>query len=402
VGAAYRAELPAFSDPAGEGLVPHAAPALPAGLWLKALGGGRSEVSGAPQAFEVVAVTQAGKSGRMKVTLTVDPKPQASPPAQPPQPAQPDVTLEPATAGTAYSAALPPFRSQQAVRLRAGPGLPAGLSLSDLGNCLSQLAGEPKTPGEYAFDVIAGTAGGAEGRMKVRLVVAARAAETPQTSATPQPTTPAPTTAATVGAPAVTPAAFLRGYPAAHCFAARLSQDDPAGHTLAVVGDATADFERFGAAFKQSVGAEPDLRGYVVRPSQCPAVDFLAAASSPAKGLPRVVLDSPLVGAGRPLSGTILGLGGRPLLLLVIDDDGNAFRLRPQASPGDDSATFSASFTGDPSSIGKPQMVIAVTSDQPIGAGQTIDGARSADLMPKLAATARDAEAGSVLFKFVK
>jgi hypothetical protein len=226
-------------------------------------------------------------------------------------------------------------------------------------------------------------------------------------AATPQPTPPAaaPSPAATVATletAAVTPVAFLRGYAAARCFAARLNQDDPAGRTIAVVGDEPADFERFGAAFKQAVRAEPDLRGYLVRPSQCAAVDFLATASSPAKGLPRVVLDSPLVGAGRPLSGTVLGLAGRPLLLLVIDDDGNAFRLRAQASPGGESATFSASFTGDPSSIGKPQMVIAVTSEQPIDANKTIDGARSADLMPKLAAAGHDAGAGFALFKFVQ
>ena len=443
VGAAYRAELPAFGDPTGKGLVLHAAPAPPAGLSFKALDGARSEISGEPKAagdaaFDVVAVTEAGKSARMKVALTVNPRTQAAPP----QPAQSAVRLEPAKAGAAYSAGLPPFRSQEAVTLSAGPGLPAGLALNDLGNGLSQLAGEPKAPGDYAFDVVARTAAGAEGRMNVRIEVAARPAETPraQASATPlavtpsaqasptpppltpsaqssetatlspQPTptsisspTPSPaSTVATVETPAVTPAAFLRDYPTQRCFAARLKEDDPAGRSVSVIGDEAAAFERFGAAYKQALRAEPDLRGYVVRPSQCPAVDFLAAASSPAKGLPRVVLDSPLVGAGRPLSGTILGLAGRPLLLLVIDDDGNAFRLRAQASPDGESATFTASFTGDPSSIGKPQMVIAAASDQPLGASEKIDGAPSAALMPKLTAEARGAGAGFALFKFVQ
>jgi serine/threonine-protein kinase len=433
VGAAYRAELPAFSDPAGKGLVMHAAPAPPTGLSFKALGGGRSEIAGEPKAagdaaFDVVAVTEAGKSGRMKVAMTVNPRPAppTSPQAAPPQPAQSAVRLEPATAGTAYSAGLPPFRSQEAVTLLAGPGLPEGLTLNDLGAGLSQLAGEPKTPGEYAFDVIARSASGGEGRMNVRIEIVSRPAETPSAqpsqtppAATPEPTvaapeptptvvaspTPAPaTTEAKVETPAATPAAFLRDYPAARCFAARIKGDDAAGRTVAVVGADAADFERFGAAFKQAVRAEPDLRGFVVLPSQCPAVDLLAAASASAKGLPRVVLDSPLVGAGRPLSGTILGLAGRPLLLLVIDDDGKAFRLRAQASPGGESATFSASFTGDPSSIGKPQMVVAVASDRPIGAGETIDDAPSAALMPKLAAQGRDAGAGAgfALFKFVQ
>ncbi|HXT08743.1 MAG TPA: serine/threonine-protein kinase [Roseiarcus sp.] len=523
VGAAYRAELPAFNDPTGQGLVLHAAPAPPAGLSFKALDGGRSEIAGAPKAagdavFDVVAVTQAGKSARMKVVLSVNPRPQAAPPrpqAAPPQPAQVALRLEPAVAGRAYSAGLPPFRSQESVTLAAGPGLPPGLTLNDLGNGLSQLAGAPRTSGDYAFDVIARTAGGAQGRMKVRIAVAAPPPPTvappppsatvappppsptvappppsatvallppsptvapPSPSATvalppplptvappppsptvaslpssptvaplpalpplpiaaspsptvtpppasptvappppsptvasasPSPTvaspTPAPaTTVATAETPAVTAAAFLRDYPAVRCFAARLKDGGADRGVVAVIGDETAAFERFGAAFKQTVRTEPDLRGFLVRPSQCPAVDFLAAASWPAKGLPRVVLDSPLVGAGRPLSGTILGLGGRPLLLMVIDDDGHAFRLRAQASPGGESATFSASFTGDPSSIGKPQMVIAIASEQPIDANEKIDGAPSAALMPKLAAEAHGAGAAFALFKFVQ
>jgi hypothetical protein len=412
VGVSYHAGLPAFADPGGKGLTLHATPPPPAGLAFKDLGGGRSEIAGTPTAagqaaFEVVAVNHAAKSARMKVALAVNPKPQAPSPPEPPSPAQSVVELEPATVGAAYSAGLPPFRSQAPLALRAGPGLPDGLTLNDLGHGLSQLAGAPKAAGSYAFEVIARNESGAEARMKVRLAVAppappttaeATVSQTP--TATPEPTA----TVAKVETPPMAASAFLRDYPPPPCFAARARDDDPSGKTITAIGADPAVFETFDAAFRKAVKAEPDLHGLVVRPKQCPAVDFLASAAPAAKPAPRIVLDNPLVGKNRPLSGTILGLGGRPLLLIVVDDDGAVFRLRPQSAGGGDSATFTANFSGDPSSFGKPQLVIAVASDRPLASDQSINGAPSAEFMPKLAAEGREAGAGAgvALFKFVQ
>lgn len=406
----YHAELPAFSDPSGKGIALHASPAPPNGLTFKDLGGGRSEIAGAPtvagqSAFDVVADTPSGKSARMKVAMNVVGKTAPSPPpVQTPQPPQAALDLEPATAGAAYSAGLPPFRSQEAVTLRAGPGLPDGLTLNDLGNGLSQLAGEPRTPGRFEFDVVAATAGGAEGRMKVRIAVAPTS-ETPVATQepTPTPTPPAKTTASVeTPPPAASTSAFLRNYAAEPCFAVRARDDDPSGRSITTIGADPAAFERFGAAFQQAVRARPDLHALVVQANQCPAVDFLKSASSPTRGLPHIVLERTEVGKNRPLSGTVLGLNGRQLLLMVVDDDGEVIRLPTRTAPGADSATFSASFSGDPSSFGKPQMVIAVASDEPLGASEKMAGAPSADLMPKLAAEGREAGAAAAvaLFKF--
>jgi len=407
----YRAELPSFSDPSGKGIVLHASPAPPPGLTFKDLGGGRSEIAGAPtvagqSAFDVVADTPSGKSARMKVALNVAGKTAPAPPQQPvqtPQPPQAALDLEPATAGADYSAGLPPFRSQEAVALRAGPGLPDGLTLNDLGNGLSQLAGEPKTPGRYEFDVVAATAAGAEGRMKVRIAVAPSAqtptAETPV--ATPEPTPPAKTTASVeTPPPATSTSAFLRSYAAEPCFAVRTRDDDPSGRSITTIGADPAAFERFGAAFQQAVRARPDLHALVVQANQCPAVDFLKSASSPTRGLPHIDLERAEVGKNRPLAGTVHGLNGRQLLLMVVDDDGAVIRLPAKTVAGADSATFSASFDVDPSSFGKPQMVIAVASDEPLGAGEKMAGAPSADLMPKLSAEGREAGAAAAVALF--
>jgi hypothetical protein len=256
---------------------------------------------------------------------------------------------------------------------------------------LSQLAGEPKAPGRFEFDVVAVTAGGAEGRMKVRIQVSP-VAKPPETPVATQEPTPA----------AVSTAAFLRDYAAGPCFAVRTHDDDPSGRTVTTIGADPAAFERFGVAFQQAVRSRPELHALVVQPSQCPAVDFLRSASSSPRGLPRIALDNPDVGKNRPLSGTISGLGGRPALLIVVDDEGSVLPLRTQAGPNGDSATFSARLGGDPSSFGKPQLLIAVASDEPIGAGEKMLGAPSAVLLPKLAAEGRAAQAGAAvaLFRF--
>jgi hypothetical protein len=236
--------------------------------------------------------------------------------------------------------------------------------------------------------------------MKVRIAVAP-ATQTPV--ATPEPTTPATTTAnAEPTQPATSTSAFLRSFAAGPCFAVRARDDDPSGRSITTIGADPAAFERFGAAFQQAVRARPDLHALVVQPSQCPAVDFINSASSPTRGLPHIELERAEVGKNRPLSGTVRGLNGRPLLLMVVDDDGDVIRLPTRMAPGADSATFSASFTGDPSSFGKPQMVIAVVSDEPLGAGEKMAGAPSADLMPKLSAEGREtgAAAAVALFKF--
>ena len=140
VGEPYHGDLPAFADPGGKGLR-LTANALPNGLVFKDLGGGRSEIDGAPTcpgsaSVQVVAVNHNGQTTEMTATIVIGdiqsvgklaavatPTPTSAPivtptPASaatpapsptPPRPAQTLAVLEGARAGEDYSAALPPF-----------------------------------------------------------------------------------------------------------------------------------------------------------------------------------------------------------------------------------------------------------------------------------------------------
>jgi serine/threonine protein kinase len=380
-GVAARADLPPFDDPGGKGVALHATPGLPTGLRFTDLGHGRGALEGAPAAagrfgFEIVAVSPAGKSARMKVTLDVS--------AAPPQPAQSVVDLAPATVGLTYSAGLPPFRSPEALVLRA-EGLPDGLAFADLGGGLSQLAGLPAKAGKFGFEIVATAKSGAEARMKVNIEVA------PQTVAAEPPpiVTPTPASPPTL-------AAFLRSYDGGPCFAVRQVQNDDL--RVAALGAERAAFERFEGAFKAAFGREPQLDAQLVTPAQCPAAAILkSAAEGPA---PRLALATLQVGTGQPLSGSIAGLSGRPLLLLAISDDGRAVKLRTQPSPGGDTASFNVALSGDATSIGKPQVLLALVSAKPLSGLDAFRAGPAADVARILGAQGREAGASAALAVF--
>jgi serine/threonine-protein kinase len=379
-GSPARLDLPAFDDPGGKGVALHTTPGLPPGLSFTDLGGGHGALEGAPSAaglfaFEVVAVSNAGKSGRMKVTLDVS--------GAAPQPALSVVDLAPATVGLAYSAGLPPFRSADELALRAD-NLPDGLAFADLGGGLSQLTGLPAKAGKFGFDVVATAKSGAEARMKVNIEVA-------------------PSPESTAPAPVVAPlslTAFLRSYDGGACFATRSAENDSL--RFIALGAERAEFERLQAAYKAAFGREPQVNAELVTPEQCPVATLMKAP--PSGPPPRLTLDSSQVGKGRPLSGAVTGLAGRALLLLAVTDDGRAVKLRVQPSPGGDAASFNIALSGDVSSVGKPQVLLAIVSAKPLSGLDAFRAGPSADVLREVGAQWREANgaAALALFKLVE
>ncbi len=377
-GAAARVELPPFDDPGGKGVALRTTGSLPTGLKFTDLGHGHGVLEGAPAAtgrfgFEVVAVSPAGKTARMKVALDVF--------AAPPLPAQSVVDLAPATVGLTYSAGLPPFRSAEPLALRA-EGLPDGLAFADLGGGLSQLAGLPGKSGRFGFDVVATGKSGAEARMKVNIEVGAPAV------------LPEPTLTAAPTPPSL--AAFLRSYDGGACFSVRPVENDD--QRVAALGVERSAFERFVGAFKAAFGREPQLNAQLLTPAQCPAAAIMKSlAEGPA---PRLTLVSAEVGTGRPLSGSVSGLSGRPLLLLAISDDGRAVKLRAQATPGGDSASFNIALSGDATSVGKPQVLLAIVSAKPLAGLDAFRAGPSAEVARVLGAQWGEAGGAAALAVF--
>lgn len=391
-------------------------------LVLHDLGGGRSALEGTATAagqfaFDVVAVNPNGKTARMRVSLEVT---GASPPA-----AQSVVDLEPATVGAPYSAGLPPFRSPEKLALRA-ERLPEGLAFADLGGGLSQLAGTPVAAGRFAFEVVAKAAGGGEGRMTVHIDVAPALGPSPTATssaeATPGPippteTNPSPNVAPSPSAAGASPspsgaaksgralvAAYIGAHDAGPCFFARFEDNDTDGRRFVGMGDDRASFQRFADDYKRVFQRDPEVRAELVTAGQCPVVEIMKQASASAAPPPRLTLDSVAVGKGQPLSGAIVDLAKRALVLLAIGDDGRAVKVRTQIAEDGLSASFNLGMRGDADSFGKPQLLVAIVSDRPLAGLDAFRAGPSAELVRKIEGQWRQAGAAATLslFKLVE
>ena len=431
VGAAYRTELPAFVDHGGKGLR-LSAESVPEGLAFRDLGDGKGLIEGAPThagstTMRVEALNRGGRSAQMTATLFVAEKP-APPPAEKPataavaapppadqtarldapRPSNPAATLEPATVGQDYSADLPSFSSGSGsgpMSLRADPAPPAGLVFSDLGSGYSQISGKPTSAGSHAFEVVATNAAGLAGRMSVKLDVAPAAPPPPpQANATAKaeppatpletPASPPPTQSATLEAPPADDraAVFVKGFDGGDCFLVKALPSAPGAHAYLGVGDELGPFERFEETFRKAVGAEPQLSLRLIVPPECAALDLLRPGAGDLASAPRIVLSNYRVGRNRPLSGTVANLAGRRLFLLLVDNEGKAYRIDAKMQPGGDSASFNVPLVPDAGSVGPIQLVLAVTSAKPLPA---LESFRSGELKTLTAAVAEDAKTGA-------
>ena len=430
VGRPYHGELPAFADPGGKGLRLKA-DSPPDGLFFKDLGGGRSELDGAPtragsSSLQVVAANHNGLTAQMTATIVVADKASAGgptaaatptpteaqaqthaptptpthaptptlPSTPPPRPSQAQTVLEGATAGADYSAALPPFNvgaNARGLALRAEPNPPDGLSFVDLGSGLSQISGKPTEAGAFAFDVVATNGAGLSARMAVKIVVAPA----------PRPATPEPSPARPTPTPLDKGSAFIGAFDGGACFLVRPLPGAASAAALQGVGLKLAPFERFDAGYTREVGVEPQLGLRLIAAAECPALDLIRLGSANGAAALRIALASYDVGRGRPLAGTISGVAGRRLALLLVDNDGVAHRLEAKALPGGDSASFSVPLVADASSIGPLQIVLAIASARPIVALEGLRSAPLKEIAPRLIGEA-GADSASVEAEFFK
>jgi hypothetical protein len=413
VGKPYRDELPVFADPGGKGLQLKA-DSPPDGLVFKDLGGGRSEIDGAPtragsSSLQVVAVNHNGLTAQMTATIVVADKSSAGEPAAaptpapaPPRPSQALAVLEGARVGEDYSTALPPFNvgaNARGLALRAEPSPPDGLTFVDLGAGLSEISGKPAQAGAFAFDVVATNSAGLAAHMAVKIVVATA----PQPAA-PQPATSEPSPARPSATPVDKARAFIGGFDGGACFLVRPLPGAADARALQGVGVELAPFQRFDAGYTREVGVEPQLGLRLIAAAECPALDLIRLGSANGAAAPRIELTRYEVGRGKPLAGTISGLAGRRLVLLLVDNDGVAHRLETKAAAGGDSATFSAPLVADASSVGPLQIVLAIASAKPIAALEGLRSAPLTQIAPRLTGEAPAASAAveAEFFKLVE
>ena len=270
--------------------------------------------------------------------------------------------------GREYNAPLPPFRAgsdQRGPTLRAEPDPPAGLAFTDAGGGFSLLSGAPTRAGVYSFDVVSSDSNGPGGRMTVKLTVA-----------------PAPNASAGRAEKVV---AFLKAYDGGACFVARLRPGAGERTSIEAISADRAAFSRLDAAIKREIGPEPLITPRQIAAQQCPII-ALIKASGGAREPPTIALDFPDVGAGRPLAGRVSGLAGRHLVLVVVDNDGDAVVLPSKMDPDGGGASFKMALTGTADSIGPLQILAAIVSDSPLAVFDRFRSGTASDLASRLQA----------------
>jgi serine/threonine-protein kinase len=394
VGSAYRAELPSFSDLGGKGLRLTAS-GLPDGLTFSDLGGGKGAIEGVPQraasaSIGIVATNHNDRTARMSATLVVAEKP--APPPQPvtriepppapapaqntpqaPATAQPAALAKPMAAAQAPVSAPTPSTIQAATPTPAPPAPPAAPTQQQTAARVDTPAPEPSAAATAALSPAA-----------------------PAATVTLAPP-PAPTS------PEEKAKAFIASFDGGECFLIEPLPGATKPHEYQAVGRAIEPFRRFDSAYRREVGVEADLTVAPITAEQCPALDLIRLAPSDGRQPPRLRLQNYEVGQGQPLLGTISGLQGRRLYLILVDNDGLVHRLETKADPSGDSATFSVPLTADASSIGPMQMLLAIASYKPIPALDTLHSANLKLIGSRLVDDARRASASveADYFKFV-
>ena len=384
VGSAYRAELPVFADPGGKGLR-LAASGLPDGLTFSDAGGGKGAIEGVPQqaasaSIRIVATNLHDRTAQMTATLVVGDKP-APPPVAKLEPPIPGPPQKPSPVPVSPQPVAPP--PPPAAQVSAPPPSPPTVQ-----------AAAPASVGQNAAPAAPPPAAMPE--------TAAREETHP-----PQPTSLAPSESLP---PPVPPAsaeekakAFIARFDGGECFLIEPLPGSTKPHEYQAVGQAIEPFRRFDSAYKREVGVEANLRVAPITAEQCPALDLVRLAAPAGRQPPRLALKNYEVGPGQPLLGTISNLEGRRLYLVLVDNDGLAHRLEAKADASGDSATFSVPLTADANSVGPMQMLLAIVSDKPIAAFDTLHSANLKLIGSRLIDDARGASAsvGADYFKFV-
>jgi serine/threonine-protein kinase len=351
------------------------ASSLPEGLTFTDLGQGRGLIEGAPKqsgtaSLRIDATDHNGRIASIETTITVGEKPRP-PTLEPPQPSVPQAVLGGATVGENYSADLPAFSASAnagAITVRAASDPPAGLDLTNLGPGLARLTGKPSRAGSYSFEVVATNAAGPSSPMTVKLEV-----------------TPAQGTEVKANA-------FLKKFDGGDCFLVK----PQVGTAFAYLGIGLEGetFDRFEKDFKQEVGIEPHLiRRLITRP-ECPVLNLMRPGPDEAAA-PRIELSAPSVDRNKPLAGTITNLRSRRLYVILVDNDGGAYRLDAKIQPGGDAATLSQFLTPDPGSVGPTQLIFAIVSRKPIPVLESLGraGALAKTIAPALGEAAKSGEA---------
>ena len=157
----------------------------------------------------------------------------------------------------------------------------------------------------------------------------------------------------------------LRRTPADPCLIALPRRDGAEAVGLALIAAEDGAMTRFSEALLRTGDSTIRQTRALVDARQCPALDFLRALGDyPATRL-GLSLQSDEVPSGGQLSGLINGVGGRYLLLLLIDNNGVVQDLQRFVTFAGNIAKFDVPVTRDGAARDTSQILLALVTDRP-------------------------------------
>ena len=141
----------------------------------------------------------------------------------------------------------------------------------------------------------------------------------------------------------------------------------------------TAPFRALDEAVRRADGFEADIGVRPVAAPQCPAISFLNQLRKTPAPPVELELAASSPRAGQPLSGTVSGVDGREIAVLIVAADGTARAVPTTQSGADGALTFSA--RPDPGDGGL-QLILAVASEKSLAGLRPSQPAPGAKLFP--------------------
>jgi serine/threonine protein kinase len=182
---------------------------------------------------------------------------------------------------------------------------------------------------------------------------------------------------------------FVAQYDGGPCFFVKPLQITDKSALLEGYGGTRAAFNRLDGAFHSETGIEAEIGVREVTPGQCPALNLLGQLRNTQAAPPKIALARTALTLGQNLTGTIEGIGGRQVDLLLVADDGSVRLLKALPyPPTEEKISFSAKLGPDIAN-GKLQLLVAIASPKPISIIRDDASTTAGDLFQRLSDEAR-------------
>lgn len=194
------------------------------------------------------------------------------------------------------------------------------------------------------------------------------------------PTTPAVTAPAPAGpVPRITEITrYIDEYSGGDCFFLNPVEVSANAAQVEGYGAATQPFVAFDEAFRQVNGFEAQISLRQVTGAQCPLVTFLRQMGPWRGEPPQLDIAAFSLRSGETLSGTVAGMDGREVTVLLVSDDGYVHNLASFLKKDAEALSFNLRVERTSGTGARPQVVLALASPAPLATlagGKTLNAA---------------------------